>query len=273
MAAIKIPGGAFMDMKTVAAAFDQYIRPQTFPLAIRLCETAAELPEKTRLPPRDLGLTVSLCHAIAMSRRYGWTIAVDKTSSCYVPLISLGFTEIPPDVADGSFQARLGLWGMSQEKAKNAINNFPKLATGKYQYVLMAPVDKATFEPHLFLLYAMPAQIWILLSGYINGNGKSGLDVRLNTGAGCTSYITRTMLTGEAQFAMVGTGERLVPHPQDYECAMSIPADKMMNTISGMEKNYRTGVFRYPIPSFMRYDSQHPPGYEQMRSHLLGEDK
>ena len=32
-----------MDMKIISDALNQYIRPQTFPLAIRLCETEAEL--------------------------------------------------------------------------------------------------------------------------------------------------------------------------------------------------------------------------------------
>lgn len=262
-----------VDLKSVNDAINQYLRPQTFPLAIRLCATEKELPEKVRLPQRDLGINISLCHAIAMSRRYGWTIAIDKNVSCYVPAISLGFVPLPADIVDGSFQASLGLWGMGKQQAAAAIESMPKFEYGRYQYVVMAPIDKAAFEPDLFLVYAMPAQIWILLSGYLTGNGKGGLDIRLASGAGCTSYITRAMLTNEAQFALVGTGERLVPHPQDYECAFSVPAGKMEKTIKAMEANYRTGVYRYPIPSFMRYSSQHPPGYEQMRSHLLGEDK
>jgi len=260
-----------MDVKSISDAINQYIKPQTFPLAVRLCASENELPEKVRLPKRDLGINISLCHAIALARRYGWTMAVDKTSSCYVPSISLGLVAVPRDVSDGSFQSGINLWGMNQEQAKRAMENIPKLEFGKYKYVLIAPVDRATFDPHLFLVYAMPAQIWVLLSGYLNGNGKSALDVKMATGAGCTNYITRTMLNDEAQFALVGTGERLVPHPQDYECAFSVPASKITNTIRGLEANFRTGIFRYPIPSFMRYDSQHPAGYDKMRSHLLEE--
>jgi uncharacterized protein (DUF169 family) len=180
---------------------------------------------------------------------------------------------LPADVTDGSFQTSIGLWGMGKEQAAAAIQNMSKFEYGKYKYVVMAPLDRTSFEPHVVMLYASPAQIWVLLSAYINGNRKGGLDVRLTTGAGCTTYITKTMQTDEAQFVLVGTGERLVPHPQDYECAFSIPFSKMENTVKGLEANYRTGVFRYPIPTFMRYNSQHPPGYDKMRSHLLGEDK
>ena len=260
------------DLKRISEALNTYLRPQTFPLAIKMCESAEELPEKVRLPKRDLGINISLCHTISMARRYGWTMAVDKYQSCYVAGLSMGFLPLLPDVVDGSFQASLGLWGMKKEQQAAVIQNMPKFEHGKFKYVLIAPVEKADFEPHIILTYGNPAQIWILLSGYLSGTGKSGLDVTLSSGAGCTNYITRAMQKDECQFALVGTGERLVPHPQDFECAFSIPISKIEKTIQGMEFGYKTGVFRYPVPTFMRYNSQHPPGYDKMRSHLLGED-
>ena len=261
------------NLKEINEAYTEYLRPQTFPVAVRLCASEEELPERVRIPQRDLGLTISLCHAIAMARRYGWTIAVDKNQSCYVPNISLGFVPVPADVADGSFQESLGLWGMSKEQAAAAIENMPKFEYGKYQYTLMAPLHRATFEPHVILFYGNPAQIWVLLGGYLSGTGtRGGLNITLSTGSGCVSHITRTIQTDAAQFALVGTGERLVPHPQDYECAFSIPISKIEQTVKGLEAGYRGGVSRYPIPTFLRYSSQHPPGYDQMRSHLLGEE-
>jgi uncharacterized protein (DUF169 family) len=262
-----------MELKQISDALNQYIRPQTYPVAVRMCASEAELPERVRFPSRDLGVTISLCHAMAMARRYGWTIAIDKTVSCYVPAISLGFVNPPPDILDGSFQAKLGLWGMTKEGAAAAIQDMIKFEYGKYKYALIAPLERAAFEPHIIMVYTSPAQNWVLLAAYLSGQRKGGLDIKLTTGAGCTSYITKAMLTNEAQFALVGTGERLVPHPQDYECGFSIPFDKMEATVKALEVNFRGGVFRYPIASFMRYNSQHPPGYAEMRAHLLGEDK
>ena len=122
------------------------------------------------------------------------------------------------------------------------------------------------------MLYGNPAQIWVLLCGYLMGTGSRGLDVTLTSGAGCTSHITRTIQTDEAKFALVGNEERLGPHTQDYECAFSIPVSKIEQTICGLEGGYRAGIARYPVPTTMRYGSQHPPGYPEMRSHLLGEE-
>ncbi|MBW2091592.1 MAG: DUF169 domain-containing protein [Deltaproteobacteria bacterium] len=262
-----------VDLKNIDEGLKRYLRPETFPVAIRMCESGEELPDKTRIPQRDLGINISLCHAIAMARRYGWTIAVDKNQSCYVAGLSMGFLPLLPDVVDGSFQASLGIWGATKEQAAAAIQNMPKFEYGKYQYVLMAPVERAAFEPHCILTYGNPAQIWILLGGYLSGTGKAGgLDITLSTGSGCTNHITRTIQTDEAQFVLVGTGERLVPHTREHECAFSIPISKIDQTMTGLEKGWKTGVFRYPIPAFLRYDSQHPPGYDKMRSHLLGEE-
>ncbi|MDH4367585.1 MAG: DUF169 domain-containing protein, partial [Dehalococcoidia bacterium] len=122
------------DLKQIDEALTRYVRPQTFPLAIRMCESEKELPDKTRKPQKDMGINVSLCHAINLARRYGWTIAVDKFQSCYVAGISMGFLPLLPDVADGSFQESLGLWGMNKKQAAAAIQALPKFEYGKYKH-------------------------------------------------------------------------------------------------------------------------------------------
>jgi len=47
---------------------------------------------------------------------------------------------------------------------------------------------------------------------------------------------------------------------------------KIEKTIQGLEIGYKIGVFRYSIPTFLRYNSQHPPGYDEIGSHLLGKE-
>jgi len=258
------------DLKQINEALNFYLRPQTFPVAVRMCASGEELPEKVRIPDRDLGFSVSVCHAVAMTRRYGWTIAVGEEQTCWVAGLSMGFLPLKPDVVDGSFQESLGLWGQSKEMAAATVQNLNKFEYGTYRYALMAPVHRATFEPHVILVYGNPAQIWVLLSGYLAGEGQRGLNVTLSAGAGCSTYITKAINTDECQFALVGTGERLIPHAQDHECAFSVPMSKMDKAIQGMEAGYKVGVFRYPVPTFLRYGSQHPPGYDKMLEHLKG---
>ena len=42
------------NLKKIDEALTTYLRPQTYPVAIRMCESDAELPEKVRLPEKDL---------------------------------------------------------------------------------------------------------------------------------------------------------------------------------------------------------------------------
>jgi len=65
-----------MDLEKAARAFGTYLRQQTPPVALKLAASAAEIPEKARLPQRDLGTRLALCQSIALARRYGWVIGL-----------------------------------------------------------------------------------------------------------------------------------------------------------------------------------------------------
>ncbi len=67
-----------MNLKEVNEALNFYVRPQTFPLAVKMCQSSGELPEKARIPKRDMGTAIAVCQGIGLARRYGWTIAIGK---------------------------------------------------------------------------------------------------------------------------------------------------------------------------------------------------
>ena len=57
----------------------KYIRPATFPLAVRIVQDAAESQNEFKRPPTPN----FLCQNMTMSRRYGWTIHVlPKDCTC-----------------------------------------------------------------------------------------------------------------------------------------------------------------------------------------------
>jgi len=57
-----------MDLKQASDTLNYYIRPQTFPLALKLCQSGSELPEKVRIPLRDLGYQIALCQGIGLAQ-------------------------------------------------------------------------------------------------------------------------------------------------------------------------------------------------------------
>jgi uncharacterized protein (DUF169 family) len=62
-----------MDVKAVTEMIENYIRPATFPVGIKMLKAGEALPPKTRTPG-DLGSRFATCQTINIVRRYGWSI-------------------------------------------------------------------------------------------------------------------------------------------------------------------------------------------------------
>ena len=64
-------------------ALSFYIRPSTFPVAIKMVDDLAIVDQKAKKPKKDLDINMFLCQAINISRRNGWSIYLDKNDiSC-----------------------------------------------------------------------------------------------------------------------------------------------------------------------------------------------
>src|SRR6266566_854021 len=68
-------GGRMIDVKTADRELQLYVRPQTFPVAIRMLRPGEAIPERARRPARDFKKLSMNCQVIDMARRYGWMIA------------------------------------------------------------------------------------------------------------------------------------------------------------------------------------------------------
>ena len=258
---------AKMDLAKINESLTRYLRPQSYPVALRMCAPGEELPQRAKIPGQNLDLSLSVCHAIAMTRRYGWTMALDASQTCWVAALGLGFAPLKPDVADGTLQAELGIWKHTKEVAADFVESFSKLDYGQYERVLTGPLERADFDPHLILIYGSPAQIWALVSAYLFPQHKFTLSASLSIGAGCTTYIAKTMLTDEPQFGLVGIGERF-NNAQDHECVLAIPASKIQMFVDGLAYVHKAGFIKYPILGFLRYNSEHPESYQEILEHL-----
>lgn len=256
-----------MDLKEINDMLNFYIRPQTFPVAVRLYEASEKIPDKARIPKRDLGAAIPVCQGIGIARRYGWTVAISRDDqSCPHGLFVLGF--IPGEsYLDGSSAEAAGV-GNRDDQARNA-HNVSRLEYGKYKCVVAAPLQNATFEPHIILIYGDPAQIVRLVQGSFATTGKA-LDTPTMGGIACGSFIARTMLTDECQMILAGAGDRFFALTQDHELAFTIPWSKAEMVIKGMEKGHKSGT-RYPTPSAFRFDGALPPAYYRWTNILLTE--
>ena len=66
------------DLKELNQALNTYIRPLTFPLAIKMLKSKEEIPERTRRPFEQMKKKVAICQGVGMARKYGWAVAMGK---------------------------------------------------------------------------------------------------------------------------------------------------------------------------------------------------
>lgn len=243
-------------------ALSTYFRPLTFPVAIKMLKSEAEIPEKARRPQKQMGKNVAICQGIGMARKYGWVVAMGKEDmACALGAAPFGFFENIDYFNEGNMAA--GMFTASKEIGKKEEDLISRFEYGTYSHILVAPMGKALFEPDLYMIYGNPAQIMRLIQGALyNGGGsvKSAAMGRL----GCSAIIT-AIQEGECRYIVPGNGDRIFGMTQDDEMAFFIPPSKADTVIDGLEKTHKAGI-RYPITSLFDFEGTFPKSYqEQMK--------
>ncbi|HBK79594.1 MAG TPA: hypothetical protein DDZ83_07905, partial [Nitrospinae bacterium] len=57
---------------------NQFLRLNSFTVAVRFIQSWDELPPRTKRPLKDMDNRFTTCQAISMARRYGWVIALGR---------------------------------------------------------------------------------------------------------------------------------------------------------------------------------------------------
>src|SRR5256885_12081719 len=135
-----------------------YVRPQTFPVAIRMLRPGEAIPDRARRPARDFKKLSMNCQVIDMARRYGWMIALTRDDSiCSLGIAALGFEK--PTHLHNSGTLCEGMYTETKQAGAPSEAAVDRFAPGEYATLLVAPLDRTTFEPHLVCIYANPAQV------------------------------------------------------------------------------------------------------------------
>jgi MtaA/CmuA family methyltransferase len=247
-----------IDVKTADRELQLYIRPQTFPVAIRMLRPGEAIPEKARRPARDFKKLSMNCQVIDMARRYGWMIALTREDHiCSLGIAALGFEK--PTHLHSSGTLCEGMYTETKSAGQRSEAAVDKFAPGEYSTLLVAPLDRTTFEPHLVCIYANPAQVMRLTQAALwkrGGKLTSSFGGRID----CSEIIVTTMRTDQPQVILPCSGDRIFGQTQDHEMAFTIPWSQMEEVIEGLKGTHNGGI-RYPITQFLEYEAKLPPKY------------
>jgi uncharacterized protein (DUF169 family) len=118
-----------IDVKTADRELTYYLRPQTFPVAVRMLRPGEPIPERARRPARDFKKLSMNCQVIDMARRYGWTIALTREDSiCSLGIAALGLEK--PTHLHRSGTLCEGMYTESKEAGQRSEAAVDQLAQG-----------------------------------------------------------------------------------------------------------------------------------------------
>ncbi len=240
---------------------ESYIRPSTFPVAIKLATASEQIPEKMKIPTRDLKVRVATCQTISIARRYGWSLAISADEiSCPLTKVAFGFKPVTEYYLEGN--AAAGMYTETKQEGARTEAEVPKLPAGKYKYIFIAPLRRATFEPDVVVVYGNPAQVMRLLTAYLFKRGGY-LSSRFSGRLDCADMVIETFNTDECQVILPCYGDRIFGQTQDDEMAFSIPKSKLLMVQEGLLGTHQGGI-RYPIPGYLQFEGKFPESYTKV---------
>jgi len=242
-------------------AIGKHIRPDSFPLAVRMAKEEDSIPKRAKRPKADMDLQIAVCQTFSLARRYGWQMVVGQDDiSCPLALTAFGFKPESPTFSCGEMCA--GMYTGSKDAGAKTESEVAKFSFGEYAHIYAAPISRADFDPQLYLVYGNSAQIMRLLTGWLFSSGGY-LSSRFSGRLDCADICIETILTRQAQIILPCYGDRVFGQTQDHEMAMTIPAGKEKRMIEGLEGTHKGGI-RYPIPSFLQYEPKFPKHYYKL---------
>ena len=256
------------DWTEKAQALNRFIRPLTFPIAVKMVRSINEFPEKTRRPLKDMGFKTNLCVGMALARKYGWTVGMTaEDNACPIASYTYGWSESEPDSERALAEFMKAMNYAANDNAAKAfleVIKQIKLDKGQYAGIVFAPLEGSRIEPDLVMVYCNPAQLMRLVHGTTQEICASIRSAFSGKAGSCTEGILQTLKAKEPKVVLPGNGDRVWAMVQDDEMAFVTPAHLLDQIIKGLEATHQTGV-RYPIPVDIRHEPTLPPQLKKVR--------
>lgn len=248
-------------MKQLDQHLTDYVRPATFPLAVRVLKKDEPLPPRAKRPHRDLGVKLSICQGVTMARTYGWAIALGGADvSCPIAKAVFHFEEPVDYYTDGHLAC--GMYTETIEAGVKTEKAVPKFAKDESGIIAIAPLSRTTFEPDLVIVYGNSAQVMRMVAAALYKKGGA-LTSTFSARADCADMIIKTKQSNEPQVILPCYGDRVFGQTQDHEMAFTLPYGHVDDFLVGLQGTHRGGV-RYPIPQFLQYEANYPATYKKL---------
>jgi uncharacterized protein (DUF169 family) len=227
-----------------------------------MVESANDFPEKTRRPFEHLGFKTTICVAIAMTRKYGWTIGMtEEDNTCPVASLFYGWCDAEAEAEANLFEFIKVMNYGTDDKAVGGILSSAKkymLEKGQLSGIVCSPLELGRVNPDVVMVFCNSAQLMRLVHAATRETGLSLTSTFSGRFGACNEGVLQTLKTGQAQVVLPGNGDRVWGMVQDDEIIFTFPGNMLEQVAEGLEATHKAGV-RYPIPIDVRHMPNFPP--------------
>jgi len=136
----------------------RFINPDTFPIAVQLLTPEIQIPEGVKTPSKDLKVKIAHCQAAAITRKYGWTLAMTPNDlGCAISGHTYGW-ELAHKNGAVNFLTRMN-YADDTTAALAILGSLKTLKSGQCGAVVYSPLEWTKVEPDVVLIYLNPAQL------------------------------------------------------------------------------------------------------------------
>lgn len=250
--------------KDAAVFIRDDLRLKTFPVAAKFLKNKEDFPEKTRRPSVALGKKVTICQGVTMARNYGWTVGLAREDVICVPAaIVFGFSESSDPPATLSRLFCEATFASNEELAAKEVSSMSRFENGEIEGIVMAPADKALFDPDTILIYGNPAQVMRLAQAwsYVTGERSPGY---FGGKVECDEYLIAPYKAQSARIVIPGNGERIFAGTQDDELTFAAPMRLLPELAKGLKEVGKAIGARYPVTPYQNFQPEFPKSYKVM---------
>ena len=215
-------------------------------MAVKFFREGEELPERTKVPTRDLGHSLAICQGMTIVRKYGWSLAFyQQDQACPIAQVILGYKEEPDFIKNGSLVKPL--YVNNDGAAVKTQSSTPKMPKADTYCIVMSPLHLCAFDPDVVVCYGNSAQITRFVQGALHQEGGY-IESRFAGRGACGAEIVVPVVQGKCNVIIPGGGERIFALTGDDELAFAMPAAKADEVMAGLAATHKGGVARIPTP-------------------------
>ena len=201
------------------------------PVAIRLVRKAEGVPAEVM----PLDFPVRHCVSINMATHGAVFYLPAARHACSAAKAALGIEPLPEKVRSGKVPFMHGL-ASSQEAAARTMAEIPKLPPGSTAGTLLAPLEKAPFDPDVVVLTVTPKQAMWVANAFLFKNGGPRLTASFaGMQASCGDVTALPFVSGKVNFSLGCYGCRSAGKLGEDEMYVGVPIGQLAELVSGLK--------------------------------------